>query len=223
MTSGFPYNSTKKRWARLRAFTLMELLVSIAIIAVLAAVLLPVFGAALERSRRSPCSSNLRQLGTAVTAYLGDWDGRYPWAWQNDYVDRGESPALCQVLDRYESDQRLCQCPSDIGETFPRDPFGWKRRTPPIWKMSRAHSSYVYFGVGWAPRPGNMDGRTASSVKKPTQTILLTEIRPWHGPFRFDEMYMSSQGKYNILYCDGHIGRKTVPEWHAELQSEFQP
>lgn len=134
MTAGFPYNSPKMRGVELRAFTLIELLVSISIIAVLAAVLLPVFGAALERARRSTCSSNLRQLGTFIAEYLDDWGEKYPYAWQDDYVNQGKAPALYQVLGSFVTDQRVWECPSDIGETFPRDPFGWKRRTPPIWE-----------------------------------------------------------------------------------------
>lgn len=214
---------SEKQSVRARAFSLVELLVVIVTIAILTAIVIPTIGLSLERSRASTCTSNLHQIGAAITWYLNDWDDRYPYAWQDDYVDRGKSPALYQVLRTYALDQRLWECPSDIGETFPGDPFGWRRRTSPLWKITLARSSYVFFGAGWATRPGNMENRPASTVKKSTQTILLVEKRPWHGPYRFNETYMGSHGKYNILYCDGHVGHKTVQEWHAELESEFQP
>ncbi len=61
-----------------RGFTLIELLVVIAIIAILAAILFPVFARAKERGRMASCSSNLRQLGTALSLYCDHWNGFLP-------------------------------------------------------------------------------------------------------------------------------------------------
>ncbi len=59
---------------RSSGFTLIELLVVIAIIGVLTAILFPVFAAAREKSRQAVCISNERQLGMALTMYVGDYD-----------------------------------------------------------------------------------------------------------------------------------------------------
>jgi len=61
-------------------FTLIEMLVVIAIIAVLAAILFPVFGRAREKSRQTVCLANLGQIGAAVTMYETDYAGFLP-AW----------------------------------------------------------------------------------------------------------------------------------------------
>lgn len=60
-----------------RAFTLVEMLVTIAVIAILAAMLLPVLGKGKLSAQRAACENNLRQLGLATEIYLGDSGGNF--------------------------------------------------------------------------------------------------------------------------------------------------
>src|SRR5262249_33500822 len=60
------------------AFSLLELLIVIAIMAILSALLLPALGVARLKGERANCQSNLRQLGLAVQMYSADNDGRLP-------------------------------------------------------------------------------------------------------------------------------------------------
>src|ERR1044071_9453772 len=60
-----------------RAFTLIELLTVIAIIAILAALLLPVFSRAREAARNSTCMSNMKRIQVATAQYALDF-GDYP-------------------------------------------------------------------------------------------------------------------------------------------------
>lgn len=64
---------------------MIELLVVIAIIAVLAAMLLPALNRARDAARAARCASNLRQLGVALQMYLGDNDGHFFRADDDNY------------------------------------------------------------------------------------------------------------------------------------------
>jgi prepilin-type N-terminal cleavage/methylation domain-containing protein len=59
-------------------FTLVELLMVIAIVAILMALLVPVLGSARASARRAACMANLRQTGVAIHSYASDYDNSIP-------------------------------------------------------------------------------------------------------------------------------------------------
>jgi prepilin-type N-terminal cleavage/methylation domain-containing protein len=104
-------------------FTLIELMVVIAIIVVLAALLFPVLSAVRQKSRENVCMSNLHQLGIALKAYAADVHG-YPPA---PTYDPGNATATPPILPQYYggfsalyptyiTDKSLLICPDDFAE-----------------------------------------------------------------------------------------------------------
>jgi prepilin-type N-terminal cleavage/methylation domain-containing protein len=123
---------------RHRAFTLVELLVVIGIIAILLAVLLPTIAATREAGRKVKCMSNLRQLGLAFVMYAqenkhhlprgapqcttsGMVPKPYDWIWWNYNRDIRQS-AVARYIKGFEAG--LLVCPSDPLERM-RNLGGW--------------------------------------------------------------------------------------------------
>jgi prepilin-type N-terminal cleavage/methylation domain-containing protein/prepilin-type processing-associated H-X9-DG protein len=100
-----------------RAFTLVELLVVIGIIAILIAMLMPALGKAREGARRVNCMSNMRQLTTAWVAYAQANKGRLVPAENFDegWADAGNDDDAVRrgLLYPWVPDARVYRCPND--------------------------------------------------------------------------------------------------------------
>ena len=93
------------------AFTLVELLVVIGILAILAAMLFPVFARARENARRSSCQSNLKQLAMGALQYMQDYDEHFPLGiTANSASDYSSS---FDLLQPYMKSSQIGICPSD--------------------------------------------------------------------------------------------------------------
>src|ERR1700733_13382768 len=111
-----------------KAFTLIELLCVIAIIAFMAAMLLPVLAAAKRRAQRINCVSNMKQVNLSFRIWEGDNNNNYPMAVSTSiggaeesvvsnnhtpYINSGLTNVFC-VMSNELSTPKILICPSDV-------------------------------------------------------------------------------------------------------------
>lgn len=95
--------------AQTRAFTLIEMLVVIAIIAVLGSILFTTISSARSRAAVASCAANLRSIGIGMTQYAQEHNNLYPAAYNNP---NGAWPAELKA-GGYVADSRIFRCPGD--------------------------------------------------------------------------------------------------------------
>ena len=176
-------------------FTLVELLIVIAIIAVLAALLLPALARSKEQAHRTVCLNNLRQLGSAMQVYWGDNADTSPAAnsigsvWTSDWVDfdltmappsgggdkapgyaRPATGALMPYLAQPQP--KLLQCPSDHtllrGLRDPASLPPWYRASwfyPYSYSLSAAKAGLPAGNLPWPRWDPGMDHGIASVIR----------------------------------------------------------
>lgn len=140
---------------RKRAFTLVEMLIVIAIIGTLVALLLPAIQSARQSAFKASCSNRMRQIGLAMTFYCDANDGKFP---QNSHAGAGKS--WIYTLAPYLEEM-------DVVRICPLDPQGDQR-------LANKQTSYVISGyITSASRPESV--LEMRKLKSLTRTITVFE------------------------------------------------
>ncbi len=99
-----------------RGFTLVELLVVLAIIAVLAGIGIPMTRSVIGKSREASCLNNLRSLGVGLQGYLQDHNNIMPELKAGRSSKTEDLPVLDTALLPYFESSEAFRCPADRKE-----------------------------------------------------------------------------------------------------------
>ncbi len=205
---------TASRPRQKRGFTLVELLVVIAVIALLAALLFPAFAQARAKARQTVCVSNLRQIGLALEQYASDHDDTFmpgvllPTAAPGDSPQYAGWAGLCNTYARAPG---IFRCPASAAPTT----------TPGLQPPLSLVSYFFNLNLGGAEAPA---GLPRAALTAPAATVLVAETteglpgvyvpveQPGETVSPFADEFVAStpsasrhQGGRCFLLADGHV------------------
>lgn len=200
-----------------RGFTLIEVLVGIAILGILAGILLPVFASAREQGRKASCAFHLKQIGVAFQMYAQDYDETcpntgHPYLWMGRYWRWPLMPylALGQLhggnpLQATAGRPGILLCPSD-----PDAPQKWD-------STSYGYSAAFYHTPAqinamttddlwkWPPEnyPYPPVSQPLAAIAYPAQKAAFAEWLTNHTSPQVG--WWDWRGGRNYLFADGHV------------------
>jgi len=202
-------------------FTIVELLVVVAIIVILVALLLPALQKARVAARKGSCLSNYRQLGSALATYASDFQDFYP--------ERPTTPSLDIIhvpLNGYAGGKKVFNA-GDFNPTIkykvpsPLKGWGSKLYYCPEWQNPQSSIRYVHTGYA-------LPGKTfrLSQLKNASRDILFTDClrgtNYGEGIITgFNKVSFRHLNTANVIWLDGHTSSVRRGYFQGTLKEGF--
>lgn len=196
---------------RRHAFTLLEVLVVVAILSILAALLFSVMVRARDNGRRTVCQSNLKQLAAAMQLYLQDNGSKFPVAATTTMTNGVASSIEWDVaLLPYLSTHKVFECPS-VPTPRPSDSF----HLPLDYQLGRDINEWIEKNPfptpqgHWVPQHEAQFPKSAETELFEEQSVLDEGVpitgRPIQTSCGTQFMVNLHFDGSNVAYLDGHV------------------
>ncbi len=225
MSKNFFSTARYKRPEGVCKFTLIELLITIGIIAILMGMLAPVLNQARESARSTQCLNNLKQCVSGALFYASDHDDTFAALLDGVSWVEGLTANFGRNNQTAYAPGSVVHCPSDgRAVNFPnnrdRGVYGlWRFGGTSTNEIVRQKAELYGLGdiLGW--KDSNTFWFRFSRMKKPSITMLFADtLRPvektggsfWRADSLSDSepaICLRHQGSSNLAYADGHAGR----------------
>lgn len=200
-----------------KAFTIVELLVVVAIITILAAIVMPVLTRARAKGRFATCVSNLKQIGAALQAYQTDYDENFPVD-----SDRGPGSFWCERIQPYVRNMDIGICPEK--GLLPRTPPGGDHPYTWNYAMSCVMCRIDMFGANTLTDLARIHvqydvARMFMVGEGLNDTVPPSWIAPAWWPYTSYHEFWHNE-RSNVLFVDGHVkslGREARFSWYPGL------
>jgi type II secretory pathway pseudopilin PulG len=185
-----------------QGFTLVGLIIIVAVLAILAAMLLPALASAKRKSKRINCVNNLKQDGLAFRLWEGDNGDKYPMAVSTnkngtmEYAEDGNAFRHFQVMSNELSTPKILVCPADD-----------RTAAASFARLKNQNVSYFLGLDATEVRPQMLltGDRNVTNGMAPVRSVL--ELRPGI-PAGWTEAMHNGQG--NVGLSDGSVQQVTT-------------
>ena len=197
-------------------FTLIELMVVMLIIAILAALLLPMLGKSRDRAKFISCISNLKQIGTGFELYSNYYDGLIPpinplggysGESSNVIMDADGNPrGLGLFVDVLQMQTKLLGCPLNVKARPKMIQEKWKTKSVVqsafMYRQNDGKDIYVDQAIGTVTEDFNVKWAHKDNLHK---GVVMDDAR-WDGTDGDpDNTGAHNYDTVNILKGDGHV------------------